>query len=266
MKILKYLIPGLLIAVVLGLFAYQGFVTGELTAGDVFKGVLLIASMILLMVRLSVPSGDKKKLYKAAYPQFTQDVFIQDKKLEKQFFDAVDLFNRNKFHPALDRLLELRKHCLNSSDLYAVTVFTALCCDRLRIYTQAITHYTAAMNLRPGSTIASNLGTCYMALGETENAISAYRRAIDLDDKNATAYNNLSALYFKQGDYEKSLEVAQTAISLDASLSQALATAAICCSLLGRPAMYEDYYRKAVSAGCDGKVIKRAVQNLDPSV
>ncbi len=264
MKSLRFILPGLVIAAAAGLLCYQAFVTKDLESGDIVRCVVIMLGALLTMLKLGTPNSKKgrKAMYKAAFPHFIQDVFTEEPKLEKKFFNAVELFNREKFPAALDILLDLRKECRTTSDIVAVTVFTALCCDRMQIYPQAITQYRVALSLRPNSTLASNLGTCYHAMGEIDNAISAYEQAIRLDAKNAKAYNNLSALHFKNGDFAAALELAETAVSIDATLPQALSTAAICCHFLGREEQYKAYYRRAVAAGYNGKLIKQAIESL----
>ena len=49
-------------------------------------------------------------------------------------------------------------------------------------------------------------------------------------------------------------------------MPQALGTSAICFALLGDEENYKTHYRRAVTAGYDGKTIKDAVKNLDPAL
>ena len=54
-------------------------------------------------------------------------------------------------------------------------------------------------------------------LGETQQAIAAYRRAAALDERNARPYNNLAELLAAQGDLDGALAAAQQAYRLDES-------------------------------------------------
>ena len=50
--------------------------------------------------------------------------------------------------------------------------------------------------------IQSNLAYVYDRQGRIEEAVAAYRKALELDPKNATVRNNLANLYSKQGLYD----------------------------------------------------------------
>lgn len=267
MKVLRYALIILVALAVIGLLCYQGFVTKDLENRDLVKGLMILAGLVLSLVKPQRRRvSNKKAVYQKAYGEFIQNAFCDDQKLEKQFYNAVDDYNRNKPAAAIAKLEKLRKECHKSADIYAVTVFTALCCDDMGACAEAIGHYSAAMQLRPHTTLASNMGLCHQRTGEADKAMEAYENAIRIDPSNAYAHNNISALYFRDGDYESALDYAQAALDIDDRLPQALSTAAICCALLGSKEDYESYYRKAVSAGYDGKKIKNAIRALDPEL
>ncbi len=264
MKVFSILLVILLCAAVIGLMAYQGFVTKDLEARDVFRAVLILAGLVLTLFKIGKGPkvSNKKALYEKAFPEYIQNVFSMDRKLEKQFFNAVDNFNNGKYAAGLKKLEALRRECQRTADLYAVTVFTALCLDRLGLYEKAIAQYQSAQQIRPNARLASNTGFCHDQLGQREAAIRCYEQAISLDSKNANALNNLGALYFQDGDYETALSYAEQAVQANPRMPQALSLAAMCCALLGRQEAYESYYRRAVSAGYDGASIKNAIRAL----
>lgn len=265
-RALPYILYSLVILGAAGLLIYQGLVQKNLESGDLVKGILVIAAAVLGMLRPKRRRkiSNKKAVYQKAYSEFIQNAFYDNPKLEKRFYDAVDDYNFERYAAGIDKLTKLRKECQRTADIYAVTVFTALCYDGMQAYEAAVNHYADAARIRDNSTLHSNAGLCYLRLGRFEEAEEAYHRAIRSDEKNAFAWNNLATLYFKQGDYEQALEYAETAISVDAQMPQALSCAAICCSLLGDEEAYRKYYRQAVSAGYDGNKIKNAIAALDP--
>ncbi|RLC78827.1 MAG: hypothetical protein DRI61_09160, partial [Chloroflexi bacterium] len=59
------------------------------------------------------------------------------------------------------------------------------------------------------------LGIVYSDQGCYEEAIEAYRKAIELDSKFAAPWNGLGNVYYKQGRYEKAIEAYRNAIELD---------------------------------------------------
>ena len=268
MKALRFILPILLILAVIGLLAYEGLVAKNLESGNMVRGGLIIVGAIATMFKKprQRPVANKKALYQKAYPEFIQEPFADEPRLEKKFYDAVHDYNRNKPDAAIAKLDNLRRECQRTADLRAVTVFTALCLDDMQRYGEALRQYEAARRIRDCSTLASNMGLCCNRLGDYERAAECYEQAIQLDSKNAVAYNNLSALFFAQSEYENALDAAKDALECNAKLPQALSTAAICCMLLGYEADYETYYRRAVAAGYDGDKIKRVIQKLDARV
>ena len=268
MKALRFILPILLILAVIGLLVYEGLVAKNLESGNMVRGGLIIAGAIATMFKKprQRPVANKKALYQKAYPEFIQEPFAEDPKLEKKFYDAVHDYNRSKPEAAIAKLEKLRRECQRTADLRAVTVFTALCLNDLGRYQEALQQYDAARKIRDCSTLASNMGLCAYRLGNLRQAQDCYEEALSLDSNNAFAYNNLSTLYFAVGDYESALEAAEDAISCNEKMPQALSTAAICAKLLGDESAYESYYRRAVAAGYDGDRIKRVIKKLDAKV
>ena len=268
MKALRFILPLLLILAVIGLLLYQGLVEQNLESGNLVRGILIILGGIATMFKKPKqrPVANKKALYQKAYPEFIQEPFADEPRLERKFYDAVHDYNRNKPAAAIAKLEKLRKECRRTAELRAVTVFTALCLDDMQRYDEALKHYEAARRIRDNSTLASNMGLCCHRLGNFHQAQEYYEEAIQLDSSNPHAYNNLATLYFAMGDYESALEAAQDAISRDENLPQPLSIAAVCAKLLGDDTEYQNYYRRAVAAGYDGDKIKRVIKKLNPSL
>ena len=268
MKALKYILAGLVAAAVIGLLCYQGFVTKELTTSNLTKGILIIAAAIVGMFRprRRKKVSNKKALYQKAYGEFIQNAFYDDPKLEKKFYDAVDDYNFDRYAAGVDKLTKLRKECQRTADIYAVTVFTALCCEGMQLHAEAAAHYEAAVRIRDNSTLHSNRAMCLMRSGRPEEAEAALELAIRSDPKNASAWNNLGVLHFRQGNYRRALEYYEKTIEIDPAMPQTLGGAAVCCAMLDDQQQYEKYYHQAVAAGYSGEKIKAAIKALDPSL
>ena len=268
MKALRYILFSLLIAAALGLLAYYIFIEKDLSPNHMIPCALLILSAIAAMAKTGRrPSrANRKAIYQKAYGKFIQNAFKDEPKLEKKLLDAIDDYNQNKSGAAISKLQKLRKECQRTDDIYAVTVFTALCCEDMGSWEDALTQYRAAVNMRNDTTLHSNLAFCLQNLGRFEEAEESYHRAIQVDPGNSIAMNNLAGLRFRQNDYEGALDYAEAALEIDAKLPQALSLAAICCALQGYEEEYTAYYRRAVAAGYDGNKIKNTIKNLDPSL
>jgi tetratricopeptide (TPR) repeat protein len=264
-KALRFILPGLVILAAAGLLVYQGFVEKNLETRDLIRGIIIILGSIGTMFKKPKqrPVSNKKALYQKAYPEFIQEPFAEEPKLESKFYDAVHDYNRNKPAAAIAKLEKLRGECQRTSDLRAVTVFLALCLDDMGRYPEALEKYDAARKLRDSSTLASNMGLCAYRLGNFNQALDYYEEAIQLDKSNACAYSNLATLYFAAGDYESALGAAEDALSCNEKMPQALSVAAICANLIGDEAGYTAYYRRAVAAGYDGDKIKRVIKQMN---
>lgn len=270
MKKLPYILYGLLALVLIGLLVWDYAVDNVIDKRTQAKAIVVLTGLVISLVRLSKGHrrkvSNKKALYSKAYSEYIDHVFPEDKKLEKLFFDAVDDYNQNKPAAGVAKLEKLRPSCARRSDIYAVTVFLALCLDDMKVYNKAAEQYRAALSIRPNSSLASNLGLVLDRMGRPEESAAAYDQAIGLDPNNANAWNNLAQQYLRNGDYEMALEKAEQAARLNAKLYQAHNVLAISSYMLGDMEAYEQHYRRAVSNGSDGKRIKAYIESLNPQI
>lgn len=270
MKKLPYILYGLLLVGVVGLLAYDYLPDHHIDSSDLTRAGLLFAGIVLGMLKAGKRQdrsvASKKTVYTNAYPQFIQNVFPDDKTSEKLFFSAVDDYNRNRPARGVEKLSKLRGECRNSSDRFAVTVFTALCLDDMGLYDKAAEAYRAAIQIKPHTTLYSNLGLVLERLGKPEESVEAYHQAIRLDPDNAYPINNLAQRFIRMGDYKQGLEYARQAIAINPKMPQALNAMTICSYMLGNMEDYENYYRQAVSNGSDGQKLKAFLQSLDTTI
>ncbi len=270
MKKLIYILYALLFLAVTGFLVYDIFIAGNFNTKNLVKYLIIVIGFVASIVKLTIKPRRqvlrKKQTYQNAYSAFIRSAFSNDPKLETRLYQAIDDYNQSKPADAIKKLEKLRKECCNTDDVYAVTCFTALCYDDLGVFSTAAEHYQAALNLRPNSTLASNLGICRDRLGDQEGAIEAYQYASQLDPQNAYPYNNLAQLHLREGEYEGAIEYAQKAIALNSKMYQAYNALAISHAMLGNTAEYEKYYRQAVANGSDGKKIKAFIESMDASL
>lgn len=262
MKALRYILVGLAAAAVIGLLYYQGFVTKELTSSNLTKGALILAGLVLALFRGPRRQRVTKAGYKAAYGHLIGNAFAEDPKQEKKLYQALDNFNNSRYPAALQKLEQLRLASPRSADRFAVTAFTALCYDRMKQYEEAIRHYTTALQIREHSTMASNMGSCYLNLGRIDEALECFLRAVRADGSNPNAYNNIAQLYIQLGEYEDAIVYAEKALEINAKMTQALNAMAICYAMLDDDEESEAYFRRATANGSDGKVLRAYINNL----
>lgn len=270
MKKLIYVIYALLFIALTGFLVYDIVIAKNFEMKNIVKYLLVVIGFVASIVKTSTRSRRevlrKKQVYQKSYGEFIRNAFSNDPKLENQLYRAIDDYNQDKSADAIKKLEKLRKECHNSDDLYAVTCFTALCYDDVHAFEPAAEQYRAALNIRPNTTLASNLGLCWDRLGDQQSAIDAYQYASQLDPKNEYPLNNLAQLYVREGEYETAIEYAQKAIALNSKMYQAYSAMAICHAMLGNTAEYEKYFRQAVANGSDGKKIKAFIESMDASL
>lgn len=270
MKKLPYILYGLLMVGVIGLLVYDYLPDKRIETSDLTRAVLLLIGSVLGILKAGKPRrravSDKKTAYSNAYSTYIQNVFPEDKKAEKLFFDAVHDYNNDQPIRGIQKLQQLHNRCSSSADRYAVTVFTALCMDDAGMQEPAAKAYRAAIQIRPDTTLFSNLGLVLERMGQSKEATEAYAQAIRLDPGNPNPLNNLAQQYIRMGDYANGLTYARQAIAVNPKMRQALNAMTICSYMLGNMEDYETYYRQAVSNGSNGQKLKAFIQSLDSSI
>ncbi|MBW2428994.1 MAG: PA2778 family cysteine peptidase [Deltaproteobacteria bacterium] len=86
-------------------------------------------------------------------------------------------------------------------------------------FDDAVTGYQTALGRWPRSlTALMGLGNSYYALGDMKGAEYAFRKATELYQQSAPAYNNLAQVLFEQGRKQEALAAAQRAVDLGGPL------------------------------------------------
>ena len=267
MKKLPYILYALLAAALIGLLVWDYMPDKTIDPANLSRAGLLLLGLVLSVLKLSSRTtrsvSNKKALYSKAYAEYIENVFPEDKKLQKQFFDAVDDYNHDKPAAGVAKLEKLRPSCVRRSDIYAVTVFLALCLDEMQVYDKAAQQYRAALSIKPNSALASNLGLVLDRAGKEAEATAAYEQALRLDQGNANAWNNLAQQHLRNGRYEEALDAAENAAKLNPKLAPAHNALAISSYMLGDMEAYEQHYRRAVSNGSNGERLKAYIASLD---
>jgi len=92
----------------------------------------------------------------------------------------------------------------------------ALACEKIGDSSEAIRAYKHALRLKPNYVEAqSNLGNVYREQGDLSAAIAVYERVIQLKPDYAAGYNNLGVALKESHDLDRAIDVYQQALRLD---------------------------------------------------
>ena len=87
-------------------------------------------------------------------------------------------------------------------------------------FPEAVKEYKQVLRVYPESKAAwNNLGSAYRGMGKLNDALGAYRHAIERDSRYGLAYYNMGVVYDKLGYYDKALANYSRAIRYDPSLT-----------------------------------------------
>ncbi|HEY5599815.1 MAG TPA: tetratricopeptide repeat protein, partial [Candidatus Manganitrophaceae bacterium] len=90
-----------------------------------------------------------------------------------------------------------------------------------KLFDLALREFREAAALKPGPAVFFNMGTVLDQQKNWEEAIQAYRKAIELDSKWIEAYINLGVIYQKQNKYESAMQAFLEAMRLQPKLPEA---------------------------------------------
>ncbi|TAN45519.1 MAG: tetratricopeptide repeat protein [Nitrospirae bacterium] len=116
------------------------------------------------------------------------------------------------------KTIELKPH----SSIIALAFYNSgLAYGALGDYQQEINNYTKALEVKPDFTMAYfNRGVSYGSLGNHHQAIKDYTKSIELKPDYANAYNNRGSDYFKLGNYQQAIQDFKIAAKLGNTYSQ----------------------------------------------
>ena len=113
---------------------------------------------------------------------------------------------------------------------------------------EAITQFKRAVNLSPNyAAIHYNLGNAYIRKGMIGKAIFELERSIVLGSRNPAAYNNLGNCYGRRGEWDKALAKFRQALAINPSFEDAYANMGATYYRKGNLKEALDAFRKALS-------------------
>lgn len=126
---------------------------------------------------------------------------------------GVSYLNDNNIQPAF---VEFQKALeFDSNDKNIHNALGVIYLQKLEDYPKAIYHFKEALDIDEDfSEAANNLGNAYAKLGEYENAIESYKKAISNPlYKNASiALNNMGMVYYRLGRYDDAIDAFKEAL------------------------------------------------------
>lgn len=122
-------------------------------------------------------------------------------------------------------------------------------------FEKAIRQFERSVEIKPSFAGYSNLGTAYFFQRRFSDSVSAYMRALQLNDRDYVTWGNLGdAQYFAPGQrascsasYQKAIEIAKEALKVNPDDAGALGSMAMYYAMLGEKNQAESYMQRAVA-------------------
>jgi len=161
---------------------------------------------------------------------------------------ALDAYYKNKFNTALNEIENSIKLSDNDSDeLLNSFVLKGAVLDALKEYNQAIEAYKKAIEINPKKNeFYYNIGIAYGNKGEYDQAIEAYKKAIEINPKMDEAYNNMGNAYYNKGEYDQAIEAYKKAIEINPKKDEAYYNLGIAYGNKGEYDQEIEAYKKAI--------------------
>lgn len=262
-KKILYVLYALAFVVMVIILGEELFLAEERDYHTILRSVVIIAASFRLLTKGNNPWRVNRKKYEKLYDKILPGAFQNDKKSYQRLLKAINLYNHDSYIEAEKILDKLLTKCVTAKDYTAVLMFKALSLTDQGAGDEAIETYKKLLNYDYGNSTAwSNLGGLYREKGNSREGIAAVKNAILYDADNAFAYNNLAAQYISTGDFELALENALHAIELDSSQPVFMSNAAVAYKCLGDDENAEKYCKLHATKGGDTKALREALDRM----
>lgn len=241
--------------------------TPRLFASGINPSTMVIAAIVLFAVMMlcrpkKAATKTAEDIAESVLNDFCKDAFAQEEDLRSKFYAALNDIGNNCPKAAIGKLEKLAPLCSGSKEKYAVAMAAALAHTKVQQYKDAIREYNKALVLHPSCDLAVTIGSCHQRLGNLKKALDSYEFATELNPESAAAFSSMATVYVAEGDYDTALDYAMDALDRNETLSNALATAAICYAMRNNDSMYHRYTELAVENGYSKDKIKNTVEAL----
>jgi tetratricopeptide (TPR) repeat protein len=174
-----------------------------------------IVVMCALIVSLSVLTYSRNSVWKD--PQTLWQDVIAKTPGSARAYNNLGVAYKNS--GAFDKAIEQFEKSIQSDRQYIAVYFNlGDIFYRQGKYKNAVQMLEYALELNPASQlhldILNKLGRTYSAMGQTDNAIAVFQKAITVLPSAIAPYNNLAVQYIKVGEYNQAIETLSKAIAI----------------------------------------------------
>lgn len=136
--------------------------------------------------------------------------------------------------------------------ILVVALFTAASFQQSRIYSDPTTLYLATLEKNPACSWAyNNLGVEQDKLGQTQNAISYFKQALNIEPEYPEALNNLGADLFATGRPQEAIELYRHALQIKSDFPAAETNWGNALLALGHPLEAIEHFQHAIELHSD---------------
>ena len=176
---------------------------------------LKIALMLVIVSVLSISTYNRNTIWKD--PQaLWEDVIAKAPNNARAYNNiGVELKNKGEYNKAIEQFEKSLKADKNYTSVYFNLGDVQY---RLGNYEDAVVYLKKALTLKLNQQlhldVLNKLGRTYSAMGQTENAIDAFKEAIKVYPTAVAPYNNLGVQYIKTGRLDLAIETLESALKI----------------------------------------------------
>ena len=192
------------------------FIAAVLSVEYFFSNMRLkIALMLVIVSVLSISTYNRNTIWKD--PQaLWEDVIAKAPNNARAYNNlGVELKNKGEFDKAIEQFEKSLKADKNYTSVYFNLGDVQY---RLGNYEDAVVYLKKALTLKLNQQlhldVLNKLGRTYSAMGQTENAIDAFKEAIKVYPLAVAPYNNLGVQYIKTGRFDLAIETLEKALKI----------------------------------------------------
>jgi tetratricopeptide (TPR) repeat protein len=141
---------------------------------------------------------------------------------EQVLFKAASLLRKKRYYTESIRIIEILESSLRGDALINARYFKADACLDAEKYQDAVACYSTILADQETDIAYNNRGLAYWSLHHYEEALTDYKRAVELNPGNAVAYRGAGEMYLKLGLADEAIRYFKIAIKVDQDYVDAL--------------------------------------------